>query len=270
MKSTGERLIPKEFQTKEDYIQFLRHQFAYVHVKSRLTPTDNVIEIGFGEGYGTTILAESGADIVGIDVEEKAVLHANGRYGGPRCTFMRYDGRRIPFDDGAFDAAVSFQVIEHIEDDDRFVSEIARVVKSGGKAYLTTPNKTYRLKPGQKPWNRYHIREYYPEELAALLRKHFESVEILGISGNDTIQQIEYNRVKTGPFLDLAAKLNLRKILPERIDYLAAVFISRLKGRRTSHLSSKNFAAQFDVGDFRVHDKEVDKSLDLLAVCIKQ
>ncbi len=269
MKSTGERLIPREFDCKEDYIQFLRHKFAYIYVRDLLAATDRVIEIGFGEGYGTSILAEKCADVVGVDVEEKAVAHADTRYGGPNCSFRCYDGRHIPFPDGAYDAAISFQVIEHIEDDDRFVSEIARVIKTGGKAYLTTPNKTYRLKPGRKPWNRYHIREYYPDELAALLSRHFENVDILGISGNDTIQRIEYNRVKTGPLLDIAARLNLRKILPERIDYLAATLISRIKGRRTRNLSQKDFAKQFGLGDFHVHDVDVDKSLDLLAVCRK-
>lgn len=269
MKSTGERLIPKRFKTKEDYIQFLRHEFAYLYVKNKLNGTDTVIEVGFGEGYGTSILAQACKSIVGIDVDAASVSHANSKYGTENCRFVGYDGHRIPFADGQFDAAISFQVIEHIKDDIHFASEISRVVKPGGKAFITTPNKTYRLKPGQKPWNRYHIREYYPEELAAVLQDKFSKVEILGISGNEDIQKIEINRVKTGPLLDFAAKVGIRKILPERFDYLIAVLISRIKGGRTKNLGNEDFLHRYKSSDFRVHGENVKSSLDLLAICTK-
>ena len=46
----------------------------------------------------------------------------------------------LKFDDNSIDFVVTFQVIEHIKDDEKFVQEIHRVLKPGGKLILTTPN----------------------------------------------------------------------------------------------------------------------------------
>ena len=55
----------------------------------------------------------------------------------------------------SIDYVVTFQVIEHIQDDNYFLEEIYRVLKPGGKLLLTTPNKLMSL--SRNPW---HIREY--------------------------------------------------------------------------------------------------------------
>ena len=74
------------------------------------------------------------------------------------------------------------QVIEHIEDDELFLREIHRVMKPGGIALLTTPNR--RLSLTRNPW---HIREYLPEELALLAKGIFGRVEVTGITGNNKV-----------------------------------------------------------------------------------
>lgn len=50
-----------------------------------------------------------------------------------------YDGRRFPFEDGAFDAVLCNQVLEHVFEPEAFVREIARVLKAGGRLLLTVP-----------------------------------------------------------------------------------------------------------------------------------
>jgi SAM-dependent methyltransferase len=50
-----------------------------------------------------------------------------------------YDGRRFPFEDGAFDAVLCNQVLEHVFEPEAFVGEIARVLKTGGRLLLTVP-----------------------------------------------------------------------------------------------------------------------------------
>ena len=73
-------------------------------------------------------------------------------------------------------------MIEHIENDELFLREIYRVMKPGGIALLTTPNR--RLSLTRNPW---HIREYLPEELALLATKIFDRVEVNGITGNNKV-----------------------------------------------------------------------------------
>jgi ubiquinone/menaquinone biosynthesis C-methylase UbiE len=269
LKKTGERLVPENIRSKEEYIQYLRHLFVYEYVRPQLRTDSRVIEIGFGEGYGASYLSESCSHITAIDVEKDSVEHARNKYNSQKCSYQLYDGKKIPFPDNHFNLAISFQVIEHVPDDANFVAEINRVLKSGGQFFITTPNKTYRLKPGQKPWNRYHIREYYPQELESVLKKNFDRVEMRGVSGTDELNQIEYNRIKTGLFLSLMIKLQIRRFIPESFDHAIASMVSRFKGKKTATDANKDFLKAFDMDDFRVITTEVEKSLDLLGVCHK-
>jgi SAM-dependent methyltransferase len=48
-------------------------------------------------------------------------------------------GEHLPFADGSFDAALSLNVLEHVRDPFRCASEIARVVRPGGRLYASAP-----------------------------------------------------------------------------------------------------------------------------------
>jgi len=72
-----------------------------------------------------------------------------------------------------FDGVVCVEVIEHVDDDERFVEQIARVLRPGGWAYFTTPNGDYMPIPQGD-----HRRHYKREELRSLLHKHFRDVEV--------------------------------------------------------------------------------------------
>ncbi len=248
----GERLIPEDTRTPIYQIQLLRHRFVYEHVKSRLTPNDYVMDLGFGEGYGTSLLAESCWKIVGVDVAEQVVEYANNKYAKMNCRFVKYDGRMLPFEARSFDIVVSFQVIEHIDDDHAFVAEIHRVLKTGGRLILTTPNKATRLKPGQKPFNRFHKREYYASELKDVLKTKFENLIIYGVSATEEIHQIEFSRIKRGGFLSLLINLGLRKIMPESIDLALAKFVGRLRGPGQNPAGDQNSGQSFSLADFRI------------------
>ena len=67
---------------------------------------------------------------------------------------------QLDFPENSVDFIVTFQVIEHIQDDEEFIKEIYRVLKAGGKLILTTPNRLMSL--SRNPW---HVREYSPEEM---------------------------------------------------------------------------------------------------------
>ena len=71
-------------------------------------------------------------------------------------------------EENSVDYVVSFQVTEHIQDDNSFLKEIYRVLKPGGSVILTTPNKLMSLT--RNPW---HIREYTTTEIKKLIKKVF-------------------------------------------------------------------------------------------------
>src|SRR4030042_7005749 len=171
IRKTGERMIPEDFESKQEYLIYLRLLFAYEYAKKKTSKRESVLEVGSGEGYGTSSLSKKVKKIVGIEVNKEAVNHASQKYGSEKCLFKYYDGISIPFADRSFDVVVSFQVVEHVQDDKNFLSEIYRVLKKGGELILTTPNRIYRLRHGQKPWDRFHIREYYPSGLEKILKR---------------------------------------------------------------------------------------------------
>ncbi len=267
MAKTAERIDPERFDTREEYLLYLRHAFAYEYAKSRIRPTDEVIEVGSGEGYGTNLLAQIAAGVVGLDIDKTTVEHAEEKYGSDKVRFSLYDGAKIPFADHSFNMAVSFQVIEHIRDDAGHVAQIYRILRSGGILILTTPNRSYRLHPGQKPWNRFHIREYDPEQLAAALRQSFSDVSVLGIRGSDEVQAIERARVvwalRGGP---LSA---IRRSLPEPLKLFLGGVLGTLRRAARGHSAPDDFTGAYGLNDFHVISERVEESLDLLAVCRK-
>ena len=242
-RETVERIHPAHYRSKEKYLLYLRHVFAYEFVQSQSSETDHVLEIGFGDGYGTHQLAETAAQVTAVDVEPEAVAHAQQRYGSETCWFRTYDGTTLPFDDASFDLVVALQVIEHIEDDAGFAREACRVLKPGGLFICTTPNRAYRVAPGQPIWNPFHVREYLPDELDAVLRQVFPSVQVLGIRGDEEAQRLEINRARRG--------FSWRKLIPEPVKRWTDGDVTR----------------RYSTASFHVIDQSVKSSLDLLALC---
>jgi len=261
----GERIIPEEFNSKEEYLLYLRHLFAYEFAKDTISENSFVLEVGCGEGYGTNLLSQHSGKIIGLDVDKDTIAHSSGKYGAENCLFRTYDGVKIPYEDNTFDTVVSFQVIEHIQDDINYVSEIYRVLKRNGIFILTTPNRTNRLKPGQKPWNRFHIREYYPEELEKILNNKFYDVKMWGIRGNEEVQRIEMERLKQHISIISLDPLNIRKLIPKPLKK----FLKKINHKEHSAKDDENFLNKYDLKNYYLIKSDVRESLDLLGICKK-
>lgn len=94
-----------------------------------------VLDYGCGNGYVLARYAENGADVVGVDITDKAVELSRKRFevGGLEGTFLRNDGRTVPLADGSFDIVCSMGVLHHIPDPGDVISELHRVLKPGGE-----------------------------------------------------------------------------------------------------------------------------------------
>ena len=257
---TAERIIPEHSDSEDGRLMYLRHLFAYEEVARRLPPETLVLDIGCGEGYGTDLLARRVQRAEGIDVDAAAIDHAEQTYGRDTCHYQVYDGVCIPFPAGAFDAAVTCQVIEHVVDDTGFISDASRVLRSGGLFIVTTPNRLLRLAPGQRPWNRYHVREYAPDELHELLAPHFAAVELLGVTGDANAQAHELARLAWVRRTVTRDVLGLRRLLPEG---MKRRILGVLRGTRGQPGS---VVAGWTTERYRLTN-DASESLDLFAVC---
>lgn len=105
-----------------------------------LQPGEDVISIGCGPGFETAGLAEAvGPDgrVHGIDNSE-GMLQLAEQQGDdlPHVSHEQGEADALPVDNDRFDVAVCVQVIEYVENADTAVDELARVLKSGGRAAI--------------------------------------------------------------------------------------------------------------------------------------
>jgi SAM-dependent methyltransferase len=113
----------------------LRSRFVLGEARS----VDRVLDLGCGDGSFTATLAPNVADVVGAEVAEAAVRRARRRHPALPFELVPLDGP-LPFAAGAFDLVWSTEVIEHVADTGRWLSEVRRVLAPAGRLLLTTPN----------------------------------------------------------------------------------------------------------------------------------
>jgi SAM-dependent methyltransferase len=260
VRQTTERHDPKRVRSVEELVIHLMHVYAYSVVREYARPTDRILEVGFGEGYGSELIRDWVAEYHGVEVDEEAVEHASSRHAHPKCTF-HHAGSGLPFPDDRFDLVLSFQVIEHVEDVEGFLAEIRRVTRPGGTILVVTPNRNHRLADGERPWNRYHVREFSPPELERVLAEAGVDVELYGIHGTPEFDAVERTRVARARKLARVDRLGLRYVLPERFD----TWLRRML-KRGAQAANGFDASSFTLADVRRSREQVESSLDLLAV----
>jgi glycosyltransferase involved in cell wall biosynthesis/SAM-dependent methyltransferase len=107
--------------------------------------TGRVLDAGCGPNpaVSITLAGRPGNDVVSLDIGAGMVRTARevAASRGVALVGVVGDVERLPFRSGAFDAAVCDDTIEHLPDDAAGVSELARVLRRGGRAVLATPNR---------------------------------------------------------------------------------------------------------------------------------
>ena len=99
-----------------------------------------ILEIGCGAGRLTNYLIRKGFDAIGFDISETLINEGHSRYPDTMI-FIASGGEDMPLKDSFFGIVLSFDVLEHIPDVDAHLSEVRRVLKSGGFYLFQTPNK---------------------------------------------------------------------------------------------------------------------------------
>ena len=238
-----------------DNFVFQRSLLAYDRAAEIVS--GDVLEIGTGTGYGIELVAPHCDRFVTVDK-----YAAGGDRHAANVEFRRMCVPPLGFGDESFDFVITFQVIEHIDDDAAFVREIARVLRPGGRMILTTPNAPMSLT--RNPW---HIREYTAAELRSLLGSEFSSVEALGVSGNARVMEYyEQNRrsVKRITRFDI---LDLQHRLPRCLLQFPYDVLNRINRRRLLK-SNTDLTTSIRMDDYRI-GPVTDESFDLFFVAEK-
>ncbi len=232
---TGERTLP---DVPEENYWYRRHLAVYEWIGAR-TAGQRVVDMACGEGYGSRVLAETAASVVGVDANPEAHEHARLRYARPN---LRFERDLVESFSESCDAVVFLQTIEHLEDPDAILAHFGSMLDSGGAAFVSTPNLLTLAPPGaQKSGNPWHLREYRAAEFRALCEDHFERVEMLGVFHAGKLRAHE-----------IALRLGWDRV------HKALRLTGPFYGRFTPAISSS---------DFTLREGNPDAALDFLAVC---
>lgn len=168
----------------------LRRAFLLERLRELATARDGalqVLDVGCGEAQLTAAIAAEGHEVVGVDVAEEPLRRARERDPGLDLRRVGPD-RELPLRDAGFDVVWAGETIEHVLDTAGWLSELRRVLRSGGSLLLATPDhgrlRVLALALSRGRFERHfnprsdHLRFYTARSLARLLDDFgFERIE---------------------------------------------------------------------------------------------
>jgi 2-polyprenyl-3-methyl-5-hydroxy-6-metoxy-1,4-benzoquinol methylase len=166
----------------------------------RVGAGERVLDVGCGEGRFAAELADAGARVVGVDVAEEPLRRARARH-------PQLDLRLVPAEgawdlqDASFDVVWAGEVIEHVADTAAWLSEVRRVLRSGGSLLLSTPAHApltlMRLACSRRAFASHfdplgdHLRFYSRHTLAGLLADFgFTAIEVRSAGGPPWVRRV--------------------------------------------------------------------------------
>ncbi len=241
-----------------DNVIYQRHLVAYNEAAKMIS--GKVLEVGCGEGYGIALLAPKADEYVAIDKFQTSLEQYENQF--PHLSFTQTSVPPLKYPDNHFDYLVTFQVIEHIEDDVKLIKEMSRVLKPGGKMIMTTPN--IKMSLTRNPW---HIREYTVQELTNILKVYFSDVNMKGVYGNKKIMDYyEKNKASVHKFTRFDV-FNLQYKLPRFVLQIPYDILNRVNRRLLMNNNDK-LVSDISVDDYFTSQAD-DRCFDLLAIATK-
>jgi SAM-dependent methyltransferase len=121
---------------------FYREKMRAIYRIAPDKPFRDILEVGGGQS-GLTALLYPQAQITNLDLDPQyAQVPCNQK---ERVRFVCGDATALPFANQSFDAVTMFDLLEHVPDDKKAVSEAFRVLRPGGFLLISTPNENWRF-----------------------------------------------------------------------------------------------------------------------------
>jgi len=242
--------IPASWWSDGSFMALLRNavnppRFAYFHeaLLQRFGSKPqalSVLDVGCGGGLLAERFAALGGAVTGVDrsLPTLAAAREHAQSMGFDIRYQEGDAHALPFDVAQFDVVCCCDVLEHVDDVDRVVSEVARVLKPGGIFFFDTINRTWRSKllaiKAAQDWaltrvvpRNVHVWEKFvrPQELSASLQRHGLSAhEFVGLSPamNPITALVSLVRLKLGriSFGEMGRTLALAKSSDLSLSYM--------------------------------------------------
>ena len=202
--NSGERQTAQTLAgIRKDHL--LRYELAANFLEKRFNQNKTVgADIFCGNGYGSYLVANKlkMTQILSVDASKEAIELANNHYKiENRINFIN---KFFPFEleKDKYDYVISFESIEHIQNDIRFIETIISAIKNNGYWFLSTPNE--EVMSLKKNNNKFHFRHYTNKEIGNIFKKY--NLEVMEQYGEDTYS-IDKNGLVTGTLSEDKMKL---------------------------------------------------------------
>jgi len=178
-----------------------------------LKKSDKILEIGCGIGSIVSELTKKGYNILGTDISSKAISYGLKKYGNIKLEIQAAE--TLPYEDKSFDVVLSFDLLEHIEQVDRHLSEVHRILRMGGYYLFQTPNKYSNaifetLSKKSLKWRRAHPSLHTPGQLKHRLTNHNFEIRFVKMNpiNEFTIRKLH----KLGPVCYILKHMNFTRL----------------------------------------------------------
>lgn len=223
----GAEQWPEVAAAQGTHEEVLRLLGAYV-----TKPSARVLDIPCGAGALSLLLARRGFDMTSMDIHPNDPFY----YDASRRVIADANAK-LPFPDGHFDAVVSVEGIEHLENPSLFLRECARIVQSSGHVIISTPNVD-SIESRRRVYRKGFHTHFSPVDPRRKKYGHLHAIDMIFFRGATTradlhIEQISVNRVRGRNFYHSLLRRYFTRLLPDEmrgeIPYYGDIIIYVLK-----------------------------------------
>jgi SAM-dependent methyltransferase len=166
-----------------------------------------ILDLGSGMGGTSVALALAGAAPLAFEYNRAYcdIIRLRAARYHLELPVLNGAGEQLPFADSSFDLAIAWDVVEHVQDPERLLAELARVLRPGGRVLLTVINRYAYRDP------HYHLPllNWLPRPLAeAIIERRGRSKQGASFSDRQKLSEMHYYTI--GGFRRLAARYRFR------------------------------------------------------------
>lgn len=166
--------------TKKNFLQFIWHYIKINNAKKIIKNVDfkNCLDLGCASGYMISQIASSfpGKQYMGVDVYDRAISHAKKKY--KNIKFRVVDPKKLPFRNNTFNLIICYETIEHVEDPEKSLKELKRVLSKGGTLLLAMDSGSLLFRiiwtiwenTKGKVWKGSHLHPFHHSELEDIIK----------------------------------------------------------------------------------------------------
>lgn len=187
-----------------------RHLSRYHFAAQLVKGAQRVFDGACGTGYGSEILSKQADFVIAVDLDERALVYAARNHARHNIQFLQQDLTALTLGCGEFDAIVSLETLEHLNDPRPYMNSLVPLLASTGNFIVSTP---ISRDGGPSPWNKHHLYEYSLTQFKTLLAHYFSHTDIYVQLLDSSIESYSGTLPEAG-FLLGVCRLPRQTILP--------------------------------------------------------